>query len=346
MRQPERRRAARGEDRIWVVALAILCLGILGFGVFYSTNTISDPARLAGEYLVYAVALWGVFYAVFLQKRGATVNGIAFIVIFAALFAGGLIAASEEKQQVREVLFTAQTEISRAMGASVDTRVLPQQAEGNPATTLAEGNPATTLAEGNPATTPQPRDVLGNLERLMNEFIDRLDSRQHDYLLELEAIRWKSVLDVQRIQSDPTLSESKTIVTRAKAVVEEYERKTADLLQDTRASISSLNIPESSKEEALANFERGMRKASQKFSEQWELEKQVVLEVEKIFALLAASKSWAIEGGRIIFYNDGLARYNAYIENIQLMAKQQQLVQKEGYAEVARYRDSLRNAPK
>jgi hypothetical protein len=326
--QRERRRAARGEDRIWVVALVILCLGILGFGVFYSTNTISDPAYLAGEYMIYAVPLWGVFYAVFLQKRGITISGIAFIFILGALLAGGLIAASPGKQQIREALSSIQREISRAMGASVDSRVLPEQVEENP------------------ATIPEARGVFDNLEPLMKEFIDKIDSQQRDYLLELEAIGWKSVLDVQRIEHDPTLSESKIIVKRAKAIAEKYEQETADLLWNTRASIDSLNMPESSKEEMLAGFDRGMGKAGQQISEQWKLEKQAILEVEKIFVLLAASKSWVIEDGSIVFHNDELARYNAYIENIQHIAQQQQQIQKESYVEVSRYLESLKNAPR
>jgi hypothetical protein len=350
MREREQRRAARSEDRTWVVALVLLCLGILGFGVFYSTNTISDPARLASEYLVYAVPLWVVFYAVFLQKRGVTVCGIAFTLIFAALFAGGLIAASPEKQQARDALASVQAEISRAMGASVDSRVLPERAEEGPAAMpqRAEGGPAAMpqRAEGGPAAMPQPRNVSGGLEGLMKEFINRIDSQQRDYVLELEAIGWTSVLDVQRIEKDVTLAESKTIVKRAKAIVDKYEQETADLLQNTRASVNSLDMPESPKEEMLASYDRSMGKASQQMSEQWKLERQVVLEVEKIFVLLAASKSWVIKGGSIVFNNEELARYNAHIENIQQMAQQQQQAQKESYAEVSRYLESLRNAPK
>lgn len=54
----------------WIAVLAVICLGIVGFGVFYSTNTISNPAFLAGQYLVYALFLWAV-------SDGATGSGLA-----------------------------------------------------------------------------------------------------------------------------------------------------------------------------------------------------------------------------------------------------------------------------
>jgi hypothetical protein len=166
----EQGNGASSEDRIWIVALAILCLGILGFGVFYSTNTISDPAFLAGQYLVYALLLWGVFYAVFFRKRDIKGKGIAFISIYTALFAGGLIAASQQKQQFLQALSSVQEEMSRVTDESVDSSGLPVKIERRP------------------ATTPQARGAFGEMERFMREFIDRLVSQSNDYLLELEAI--------------------------------------------------------------------------------------------------------------------------------------------------------------
>lgn len=96
--------AASTGDGAWIVVLAITCFGIVGFGAFYSTNTISDPAFLAGQYLVYALLLWGLFHAVLLRKHGAKINSIAFTALFTALFAGGLFAASKQKQEAVQAL--------------------------------------------------------------------------------------------------------------------------------------------------------------------------------------------------------------------------------------------------
>jgi hypothetical protein len=69
-------------------------------------------------------------------------------------------------------------------------------------------------------------------------------------------------LDEQRIKNDSTLSESKLVVKRAKAIVDKYERKTADLMQNTREHMNSLNIPESSKKAMLGGFDKSMEKAA------------------------------------------------------------------------------------
>ena len=316
------------EDRIWIIALAILCLGILGFGVFYSTNTISGTAFLAGQCLVSALLLWGVFYAVFLRKRDIKSKSIAFISIYTALFVGSLIAASQQKQQALQALSSVQKEMSRVTDASVDSSGVPAKIERRP------------------ATTPQARGEFGEMERFVKEIIDRGVAQRNDYLLELEATGWNSVLDAQRIKNDSTLSESKLVVKRAKAIVDKYERKAADVKQNTREHINFLNISESSKKEMLAGFDKSsMGKAGGR--EQWKLEKQMVLEVEKIFVFLAANKRWQIQGGQILFYStEDLARFNGHMENIQQMTQQQQQIQKDIYAEMNRKVESVKNAVK
>lgn len=325
----EQGNGASSEDRIWITALAILCLGILGFGFFYSTNTISNPTFLAGQYLVYALLLWGVFYAVFLRKRDIKSKGIAFISIYTALFVGGLIAASQQKQQALQALSSVQKEMSRVTDASVDSSGFPAKIERRP------------------ATTPQARGEFGEMERFTKEFIDRLVAQRNDYLLELEAIGRNSVLDAQRLKNDSTLSESKFVVKRAKAIVDKYERKTADLMQNTREQMNSLNISESLKKEMLVDFDKSIGKAGRQISEQWRLWKQIVLEVENIFVFLAVNKRWQIQGGQILFYsNDDLARYNGHMENIQQMTQQHQQIQKDSYAEMNRKFESVKNAVK
>lgn len=69
------------------------------------------------------------------------------------------------------------------------------------------------------------------MERFVKEFIDRFVAQRNDYLLELEAIGWNSILDAQRVKNDTTLSESKVMIARAKAIIDKYEKKTADLMQ-------------------------------------------------------------------------------------------------------------------
>ncbi len=111
-----------------IVNLVVLCLGILGFGFFYSSNTISDPALLAGQYLAYALLLWLVFAAIFLRKRSAKINSIAFIAIYASLFVGGLTAVGQQKQQAVKAISSV-VELGRRCTFSV-SRLWSEQEVG------------------------------------------------------------------------------------------------------------------------------------------------------------------------------------------------------------------------
>jgi hypothetical protein len=316
-----------GNGNAWIVALVVLCVGILGYGALYSTNAVSDPAFLAGQYLVYALLVWGVFHAVFLRKRGSKINLSAFAAIFLALFAGGLISAQRQKQEVVQAVSSIQQEMSRVATASTDSSGLPIRIE---------------RAANQP---PAASGEFGEMEQFMKEFIDRLVAQRNDYLLELEAIGWDSILDAKRIKNDVALSESRVMIERAKAIVDKYEKKTSGLMQGTRVHIGSLNMPEATKKEMLAGFERGMSKSGMQLDEKWRLEKQVVRQFENIVLLLAASKAWVVEGEQILFYTDNdLARFNSYIQAIQGLTQQQEQLQKAGFTEANKNMESLKNA--
>ena len=311
----------------WIVALGVVCFGIVGFGVFYSTNTISNPAFLAGQYLVYALFLWAIFHAIFLRKRGTKISGISFVAIFIALFAGGLIAASRQQQQAVQAVSSIQQELGRVASASTDSSGLPARIERTP------------------TEIPKAKGEFGEMERFAKEFIDRFVAQRNDYLLELDAIGWNSILDAKRIRNDTTLSESKMMIARAKIIADKYEKKTADLMNGTRAHINALNMSESNKREMLAGFERGMSESGNKIDEQWKLEMQVLFQFENIILLLAARKNWEVQGDQILFYNeDDLARFNSYIGTIQRLVQQQEQIQKSSFAEASQNLNALKNA--
>lgn len=124
MSEHEQSTGASNEGRIWIVALIIVCLGIVGFRIVYSPSTISDRALLAVWYSVDALLLWGMFRDVFLRKRGTRINGIAFFSIYAVLFAGGVISVSQQKQQALQELSSLKEEVSR-IEALLDSSELP-----------------------------------------------------------------------------------------------------------------------------------------------------------------------------------------------------------------------------
>jgi len=323
----ERNTAPSRGDSAWIVALALLCLGILGYGFFFSNNTVSAPAFLAGKYLVHALLVWGVFHAIFLRKRGANINAIAFIAIYGSLFLSGLIGASQKKQQLVTALSSMHQEYARAASQVVDSTGLPAGIERSP------------------ATTPQAMGEYGEIERFFREFLDRLVALRSDYLIELEATGWNSVLDAQRIRSDARLSESRVMIERAKASVDSYEQKTSALLQDTRLRIGTLDMSESTRRRALEVLDESMGRAGAQLDQQWSLERQVIRQLENIVQLLAASKGWVVEGEHILFSSDAeLDRFNSYIQEIQQTVLEQEQIRKNSYAEVNQRFEALRNA--
>lgn len=311
----------------WIGALVLVCAGILGYGILYSTNAVSDPAYLAGYYFVYALLVWGGFYIIFLRQRGKMIKFTAFVAIYVALFSGGMIAAFKQERQAVKALSSVQQEINR-VASSVNSP---------------DGIPA--RIERFSSQSAEASGEFGEMERFMREFIDRLIAQRNDYLLELEAIGWSSILDANRIKDDAMLSESKVMIERAKAIVDKYEKKTSELLRDTKVRIGALSLPESTKKALLAGFERGVSRSESKLDEQWELEKQVVRQFENIILMLAASDAWVVKREQILFYsNNDLARFNSYIYAIQDLSQQQEQLQKSSFAEANRSIESLKSA--
>lgn len=312
-------------DKTWVVALTIVCIGILGYGVFYSTNTVSNWAFLAGENLVYAVLLWGIFHAVFLRKHGSKMSATAFAVLYAALFTGGMIAASKQERQA----ISAVSSIQEQFGSFSDAVLAP----GKP--TRIERTPVVVHTAGE----------AGEVERFVKETIDRTVALRNDYLLELEAVGWESILDPQRLKKDTTLSESRMMIERAKVIIDKYEKKNANLIYESRTRINALNMSESSKTDMLAGFDKSVAKSALRNNELWSLEKQAALEFGKIVGLLTNRERWLVEGEQLIFYSDDdVARFNSHLETIQSFVQQQEQIQKIASAEVGNGLEVLKNS--
>lgn len=329
---------ARGAGNTWIVALTVICVGIVGFGMTYSTNTISNPAFLAGQYLVYAFFIWAVFHVVLLRKRGAKVSAITFAALYAALFAGGLIAASQHAQQAVDEVSSARQEVGRFVSS------IQQELSRFSSTTLNTSGRPSPIKEV-PTGDTDVRDALGEMTRFIKESVDLTMAQQRDYELELEAIGWSSILDVQRINQDTALSESRMIIKRAKAIINKYENIYANRAYEAKSRINALNLPEELKAEAFAGFKEGMIESAPKTDETWRLEKQVVLQVENIFLLLANRQKWVVGGERILFYNDDdLIRFNSYIETIQRVVQQQEQIKKNILAETDQGLEILKNS--
>src|SRR3989338_6674272 len=108
-------------DNIWKIALALVCIGILGYGFLYSKNTTADIAFLIGYNLPLALIIWGIFYAAVARKRGAKIGGFSFLAIFICMIASGLIGYSQQKQEAKQALSEIQDQYSKMIESSTDS---------------------------------------------------------------------------------------------------------------------------------------------------------------------------------------------------------------------------------
>lgn len=317
------------QSKVWIFALVVTCCGIFGFDVLYSTNTISDLSVLAGRYLVHALLLWFVFYVLFLRRENAKTRGISFIAIYITLLAGGLLVASKKQNEVTQTVTSIQQELARTVAASTDSNGYPVRMERTP------------------LDTPKTKGELGELERFLKELIDRQVALRNDYLLDIDAIGWSAIFDAKRIKNDVMLTESNMMVEKAKTIVDKYESKSRDVINGARANINALNVSNSTKQEFLVGFEKGIGESRKNMDEQWKLERQVLLQFENVFLFLTKQKNWAVEGDQILFSNkDDLAKFNSYVVTIQRLTQQQQQIQKNSLIQKNQSLNSLKTVTK
>jgi hypothetical protein len=308
-----------------LIALLVVCLGMLVYGFFSRHGLLTrSPAFLAGRYLATALLVWVVFYALFTRKRGVMINAVAFGAIYGSLFLGGLLGNFRQKQQTVALLDWMQQELERAKNNLAVPGEVPPRSESNPATAL------------------RSKGEFGEMEQWGKEYIDRSIAQRNDYVSELSAIGWDSILNAQRLKNDASLSESKMIIEKATAVVDKYAQKSKELFRNNRARINTLAMSEATRKAALAGFDSTNSEAQ--IDEKWKLEKQVILQFGNIIKLLSSSRGWTIEGDKILFDNDSdLALFNACMQEIQQIGQQQDQMQERDFAKANENLEKFKN---
>lgn len=141
--------------RTWTISLAVLCVGIVAYGVIYSKNTISDLAYLFGYNLPIGLIIWGVFQVAVGRKHGAKKGGLSFLAILAALIGGSLVGYSQQKSATTQVITEIQESYSSITSAATDAQGMPQRIEGNL------------------DTTPKTKGEFGEMERFLKIFMTK-----------------------------------------------------------------------------------------------------------------------------------------------------------------------------
>ncbi len=264
-----------------------------------------------------------------MRTKWKVIIGVAilFVAVKTLVFVGEEVQNSNRTQEAKQVITEIQDQYSSLIKSSTDAQGLPK------------------FVEKQIDTTPKAHGELGEYERWFKELINQVALQRNDYLLELKAIGWNSLMDANRIDADKTFVESKEIILNAKKIVNKYQEKNYTLINNTKERIESLHISDTLKENMRSGFERGIENARNSIDAIWSLEKKVINEFESIINLLSARKNdWIVESGQIVFYNDNdLYKFNSYVASIQNIANQQGEIQRQNVQNVNNSLDSIKD---
>ena len=301
---------------VWKTLLALLSVGILAYGYFYSDNSTTNIAFLVGYYLPSSLILWIVFYIVTLRKNGTKAASISFLVIYLSSMLSGVLAVSHQKKEATIALTEIESYFTRLADDVSDSAGFPKKIEAELDTTI--------KASGQ----------FGEVERFVKEYMGKMVDQRNGYMSELNSIGWENLLDGNRLLKDESFSESKAIVRDAKKIIKKYRVKTYDLLNETRNTINTLSFSDRTKKAAITSFDKGMAESMIQIEKMWNLEEQAVIECDKIITFLSQTKGdWIVENDQILFYEDkDLNTFNSYVVAMQRIFTEQQIIQQESFS--------------
>ena len=291
-------------SKLWMLSLAVLCIAILAHGLFGGAEASDNFAYLFGYNLPIAAVLAGGLHLFFRKREPAKTGWLGFILVFVSLVAASVLAASQQRTQLRRV----SSDIQQSLAAAT-------QPQGNASTNVA---PVTSSATGE----------VGKMEVVLKTMVNRMTAQRREYELELEAVGWSKVLDGERLKDDPTLSQSRVMLKQANDIVARYQSRTDSVYAQIRRDIENSDLTVSSKTSMIAGFDKTAEQGKAQAKELWSLETQVLHKIESVFDLLSARRgSWQIQDGRVMFQRQAdLDLYNTYLTNVQsIVARQEQL---------------------
>jgi hypothetical protein len=182
-------------------------------------------------------------------------------------------------------------------------------------------------------THPTAQGDMGEIERFVRLVMSKSVKLRNDYLEDLTAVGWDSLLNAKRLEKDSGMTESKLIIEKARAVVELYKAKTDQMLADNLKAIDTINISASSKQAFRSGYVKASVARKGRIEELWQLESQIISEVESIIYHLEARRAhWSVQDGQLLFekQND-LDIYRSYLKSITDLSKWQEDIQKQSF---------------
>lgn len=302
----------------WMIVCGAICAAILAYGLLGYKSVTGGMAYQAGRDLPVALVLSGVLYFAFLKREKSGTGWLGLLLVYASLVGASYLASQRVKADIRDAVSQVHETLSAIQEANITGTAAPE-----PKPVVASGS-----SEG------------ARMGAVMQALVNRSLVQRREYELELEAIGWSSILDAKRLNTDPTLSESREILQKAGDVVEKYRQKTARIFTEMREDIERSDLSAETRRSMLEGFDSTLEQGKAQAAELWGLEEAVVDEIGKIIDLLAARrKDWQIENNQILFQEQhDLDQFNSHMAEVQVIVAKQQEMQS---ASIQRSKDAL-----
>ena len=176
--------------------------------------------------------------------------------------------------------------------------------------------------------SPVAKGEAGQVERLFKSILARSLAERRNYEAEMQAIGWSQVIDPDRLKSDPASASSRALIRQAREIIARYRARMDATYAAARRDIEAADLRPETRRTALAGLDKGAERNKAQAAATWDLEEQVVGEIEVVVDLLASRQgAWQVRSGKFVFQRRAdLDLFNAHIKNVSAVVdKQRQL---------------------
>jgi hypothetical protein len=290
----------------WFVATALICIAIIAFGLSVDFARSDNTAYELGKKTHVAMIIALVLHIIFRSRERKLTGWIGFGLIYISFFIATIFATSRYKEQTEILKNDLREVLSNTRSSFTEGKEISNNVEFK--------------SEGN---SNQAKASIA-----IKKSLSYANENRRAYEAELEAIKWNSILQPDRISNDKDLSESRTILTKAKEIINRYKDSTDSIYQKMRDEIINADLDNQYKQGMLKGFDKSIVSSKENANQLWNLELEITVNIEKIINHLHQNRiKWTIKDNQIMFMtaedNDA---YNSKLNAIdQIVEKQHQL---------------------
>lgn len=312
------------EHRIPMIALAAICLAIVAYGQFVSTNERAISAYVIGQNTARAIGIWLAFrYLIARDLRLGPVS-VALIPIFASLLLSSHLSHIRTTREKDHFISHLQGEIQQlaAAGGMQDLAARP------------------------------PPDIGGSdsgsyrvAEQVVSEFTKRMATDHAAYVQALEQAGLVMLLDPERLRNDAGFVESRRVIDESRRLIDLHQAKSRETEEWLHRRIDATATVGGQKDEFLEGFGRGLADSRTARESFWSMDREMVAELASVIELLASRSNWQLSEEGIAFESDvDAAAYNQHLARVDELADTQERIRAEAYEKTMRRLDAEKRA--